>query len=138
MPRIDMGHTDVMPRRLSFALAEENAEAVRRLHRDLRDAATQAGLRDSDIAELMGLDAETVEAALAGRLDLTLSDLQELAIAVGAFVGYNVQPGADRLLEHQLFEDALIAGYAQWEPSEAADDDWSVAQEELVTWSGRG
>lgn len=135
----DVRHTYVMRRNLSSILAEENAEAVRRLHDALRAAARHSGLSTSAIAELMGLDDDTVEAALSGRLDLTLSDLQELALAVGAFVGYTVQPGADETLEqHQrIIEDSVLASSLDWEPAPDVDD-WRAVEKELATWSGRG
>lgn len=81
---------------VSFELAECNLANIRRLFERLRLAARAGNRSVEQIAALLDVDTGTAEALLAGRVDLTLSDLQELALAVGAHVGYDVQPDVDR------------------------------------------
>lgn len=88
-----------LTRPMSVELAEENMASVRRMLAGLAAAARSEGRTHAEIAGLMGVDEETVDAALTGRLDLTLSDLQELALAIGAYIGYQVHGGVDRELD---------------------------------------
>lgn len=71
-------------------LAEANLQRIRLFLIALRKNAQDRGLSHQDIAAQMGLDADTVEAAFDGRIDLTLTDLQELAIAIGTPITFGV------------------------------------------------
>lgn len=107
---------------VSDELAESNLACVRQLFAQLSTAAEKRGRSARVIAQLMGLDEQTVESALAGEMDLTLSDLQELALAVGAHVGYHVQADVD-----QAFDRIRVATpeavLASWDDEAEADFD---------------
>ena len=75
-----------------FTLAAENAERVQETFRDLRRVAQTNRVSLAVVAARIGIDEEAAEAALSGRLDLTLSDLQEVAIAVGARLDVSASP----------------------------------------------
>ena len=84
-------------------LAEENLLAMRRMFAELASAAEARGITVSDVAESLGTDVDTAAAALSGAVDLTLSDLQELAFSVDACLSYRVVPHftahSDRIAE---------------------------------------
>lgn len=72
------------PRTGDDALADANSAAFAALFADLRAAATANGRTTGDVASLLGVAEEVAGAALEGSIDLTRSDVEQLAIAAGA------------------------------------------------------
>lgn len=105
-------------RKLSEALAEANLESTELLMERLTAAAEAAGVAHSEIADLIGSDEVTIRAALARRIDVTLSDVQMIALAIGAHVGYTVTPNVDRELR-ALEDSTLQASVGDWHGADA-------------------
>lgn len=73
-------------------LAEQNLENVHSLFEDLRSASRR--LTTPHLAAELGISTETAEDMLNGRIDLTLSDLQQVAIAIDACIHFTVHERA--------------------------------------------
>jgi len=74
------------------ALAASNYEAQEWLLRALREAFVMSGLSLQDLASELDLSSEDAEAWINGEMDLTLSELRQLANVVDAHVTYRVNP----------------------------------------------
>ena len=70
-------------------LARLNMDNVQRMFQELKDFADD--ISHESIAAGMGLPSETVGSMLDGDIDLTLSDLQQLALALGVRIEYKIR-----------------------------------------------
>lgn len=84
------------------ALARANRRAVGDLFDRLRGAAGASFKSNDEVAAVLGVTPEIAADALAGRLDLSLSDLQDVALAVDAQVSFivNERYSASRFAKH--------------------------------------
>lgn len=74
------------------SLAVVNATAQEALTEGLHNAFLKSGRSLEDVADQLRVAPEIVEAALRGVRDLTLTEIRLLALAVNAFVRYQVTP----------------------------------------------
>ncbi len=80
-------------------VAEDNQDAQTRLFFQLQEAAEEACIDVATVAKSLGVDEATAMAALHGQIDMTLSDLLQVAYSVDAHVGYSVVPNYSRKCE---------------------------------------
>lgn len=72
------------------SLADDNLQSQGTLWDLLNKARQESGRSDEDVARLLNVPLELLEAVEGGRVNVTLSDLREYAYAIDALISYRV------------------------------------------------
>lgn len=76
----------------SIELADAHLHTRQQLFARMRDEREAMNVTTEELAEYLGVDAETVAAIEAGDLDISLNDLGEYLTGIGASIHFNVFP----------------------------------------------
>lgn len=90
-------------------IADANSNAISNLFKQLKQAVYAANLNTEAIAEQIGTSTDEARRILNGAIDLTLSDLEVVLVAVRGLLDVNVKPASDVEAPH-----VQVPGSSDW------------------------